>query len=127
MTLDSDFCVSALARALIRTPPEIFNSDSGAQFTSVPLTERLLGHGIRISRDGRGRVFDNIFVERLWRSIKYEEVYIKAYHSVQEAINSLRSYFEFYNRARLHQALNYHTPETVYRQGRKCAAAATSH
>jgi putative transposase len=77
--------------------------------------------------DGRGRVFDNIFVERLWRSMKYEEVYIKDYRSVQEAINSLRRYFEFYNRERLHQALNYQTPETVYRQGRKCAVAATLH
>jgi putative transposase len=127
VTLDSDFCVSALERALICAQPEIFNSDQGAQFTSVAFTERLLVHGIRLSMDGRGRVFDNIFVERLWRSMKYEEVYIKDYHSVQEAINSLRSYFEFYNRERLHQALNYQTPETVYRQGRKCAAAATLH
>jgi putative transposase len=127
VTLDSDFCVSALERALISAQPEIFNSDQGAQFTSVAFTERLLGHGIRISMDGRGRVFDNIFVARLWRSMKYEEVYSKDYRSVQEAINSLRSYWEFYNRERLHHALNYQTPETVYRQGRTGAAAATLH
>jgi putative transposase len=125
VTVDSDFCVSARERARICAQPEIFNSDPGAQFTSVAFTERLLGHGIRLSMDGRGRVFDNIFVERLWRSMKDEDVYIKEYRSVQEAINSLRSYFEFYNRERLHHALNYQTPETVYRQGRTCAAAAT--
>jgi putative transposase len=127
VTLDSDFCVSALERALIRAQPEIVNSDQGAPFTSVAFTERLLVHGIRISMDGRGRVFDNIFVERLWRRMKDEEVYLKDYRSVQEAIHSLRSDFEFYNRERLHQALNYQTPETVYRQGRTCAAAATLH
>jgi putative transposase len=125
VTLDSSFCVSALERALTRAQPEIFNSDQGAQFTSLAFTERLLVRGILISMDGRGRAFDNIFVERLWRSMKYEEVYIKDYRSVQEAINSLRSYFEFYNHERLHQSLNYQTPEAVYRQGQKRAAAAT--
>jgi putative transposase len=125
ITLDSSFCVSALDRALIRAQPAIFNSDQGAQFTSLAFTERLLERRILISMDGRGRAFDNIFVERLWRSVKYEEVYLKDYRSVQEAINGLRSYFEFYNCARLHQSLNYQTPEAVYRQGQKLAAAAT--
>jgi putative transposase len=125
ITLDSSVCVSALERALIRAQPAIFNSDQGAQFTSLAFTERLLEHRILLSMDGRGRAFDNIFVERLWRSVKYEEVYLKDYRSVQEAINGLRSYFEFYNRERLHQSLNYQTPETVYRQGQKLAAAAT--
>ena len=78
-----------------------------------------------ISRDGRGRVFDNIFVERLWRSVKYEEVYLKDYRSVPEAMNGLQGYFEFYNRERIHQALNYQTPAAVYRQGPKCAAVTT--
>jgi putative transposase len=125
VTLDSHFCVSALERALIRTQPEIFNSDQGAQFTSLAFTEPLLARGILISMDGRGRVFDNIFVERLWRSMKYEEVYLKDYRSVPEAIHGLWRYFEFYNSERLHQALNYQTPATVYRQGQKWAAVAT--
>ena len=125
VTLDSHFCVSALERALIRTQPEIFNSDQGAQFTSLAFTEPLLARGILISMDGRGRVFDNIFVERLWRSVKYEEVYLKDYRSVPEAIQGLWRYFEFYNRERLHQALNYQTPATVYRQGQQRAAVAT--
>jgi putative transposase len=125
VTLDSHFCVSALERALIRTQPEIFNSDQGAQFTSLAFTEPLLARGILISMDGRGRVFDNIFVERLWRSMKYEEVYLKDYRSVPAAIHGLWRYFEFYNRERLHQSLNYQTPATVYRQGQKRAAGAT--
>jgi len=125
VTLDSSFCLSALDRALARAQPDIFNSDQGAQFTSLAFTERLLGCGIRISMDGRGRVFDNIFVERHWRSMKYEEVYLKDYRSVLQAIHGLRSYFEFYNRERLHQSLNYQTPAAVYRQGQKRAAVAT--
>ena len=124
-TLDSHFCVSALERALIRTQPEIFNSDPGAQFTSLAVTEPLLARGILSSMDGRGRVFDNIFVERLWRSMKYEEVYIKDYRSAQEAIHGLWGYFEFYHRERLHQSLNDQTPAAVYRQGQKRAAVAT--
>jgi putative transposase len=125
VTLDSHFCVSALERALIRTQPEIFNSDQGAQFTSLAFTEPLLARGILISMDGRGRVFDHIFVERLWRSVKYEEVYLKDYRSVPEAIQGLWRYFEFYNRERLHQSLNYQTPATVYQQGQQRAAVAT--
>jgi len=106
VSLDSSFCVSALERAIQTRQPEIFNSDQGAQFTSLGFTKRLLERGIRISMDGRGRALDNIFVERLWRSVKYEEVYIKDYGSVGEATDGLRRYFEFYNRERLHQSLN---------------------
>ncbi len=116
VTLDSRCCVSALERALIRAQPEIFNADQGVQFTSLAFTKLLLAHGVLISMDGRGRVFDNMFVERLWRSVKYEEVYLKDYRSVPEAINGLQGYFEFYNRERLHQSLNYQTPAAVYRQ-----------
>jgi putative transposase len=117
--------VSARERALTRAQPEIFTSDQGAQFTSLALTERLLVRGILISMDGRGRAFDTIVVERLWRSMKSEEVYLKDSRSVQEASNSLRSSFEFYTHERLHQSLHYQTPEAVYRQGQKRAAAAT--
>jgi putative transposase len=125
VTLDSHFCVSALERALSRRQPEIFTSDQGAQFTSLAFTAPLLAGGILISMDGRGRVFDNIFVERLWRRVKYEEVYLKDYRSVPEAIHGLWRYFESYNRERLHQSLNYQTPATVYRQGQQWAAGAT--
>ncbi len=115
-TLDSDFCISALERALVHAQPEIFNSDQGAQFPSTAFTERLRARGIQISMDGRGRALDNIFVERLWRTVKYEEVYLHDYRSVPEAIRHLGGYFRFYNGERLHQALNDHTPEAVYRQ-----------
>ena len=125
VTLESSFCVAALDRALQQAEPEIFNSDQGSQFTSAAFTERLLQRGIRISMDGRGRAFDNIFVERLWRSVKYEEIYLKDYRSVREAIAGLRAYFEFYNGERLHQSLDYQTPETVYRQGQTRAAVTT--
>lgn len=125
VSLDSSFCVSALEGALSKAQPEIFNTDQGAQFTSLGFTQKLLERGIRISMDGRGRALDNIFVERLWRSVKYEEVYLKDYRSVQEAIEGLRRYFEFYNRERLHQSLNYQTPAAVYRQGRERAAITT--
>ena len=115
-TLDSDFCISALERALVHAQPKIFNSDQGAQFTSTAFTERLRARGIQISMDGRGRALDNIFVERLWRTVKYEEVYLHDYQSVPEAIRRLGRYFSFYNGERLHQALNYQTPDAVYRQ-----------
>ena len=113
-SLESSFCVSALERALTMGKPEIFNSDQGVQFTSQSFTSRLLREGIQISMDGRGRAFDNIFIERLWRSVKYEEVYIKGYSQVKDAMTGLGSYFEFYNQERLHQSLNYRTPEEVY-------------
>ena len=117
VTLEQEFCLSALERALLQARPEIFNSDQGSQFTSAAFTTRLAHEQIKISWDGRGRALDNIFVERLWRSVKYEEVYLKEYRDVREAVAGLKSYFEFYNGERLHQALNYQTPAAVYRQG----------
>jgi putative transposase len=113
-SLESSFCISALARALEVGKPEIFNSDQGVQFRSQSFTSRLLREGIQISMDGRGRAFDNIFIERLWRSVKYEEVYIKGYSQVKDAVTGLGGYFEFYNQERLHQSLNYRTPKEVY-------------
>ena len=124
-TLESSFCVAALERALLHAQPEIFNSDQGAQFTSQMFTERLVQHGIKISMDGRGRALDNIFVERLWRSVKYEEVYLKDYRHVPDAISGLGGYFRFYNGERLHQSLAYQTPAAVYRQGINQAAETT--
>ena len=114
VTLDTQFCLSALDWALQRGKPEIFNSDQGVQFTSKDFTSRLIESGIRISMDGRGRALDNVFVERLWRTVKYEEVYIKDYQSVLEARASLGSFFEFYNNERLHQSLDYCTPMEMY-------------
>ncbi len=114
ITLDTSFCLEALEAALAMAQPEIFNSDQGVQFTSAEFTRRLQSSGIRISWDGRGRALDNVFVERLWRSVKYEEVYLKDYQSVAEAISGLKQYFVFYNQERLHQALNYQTPATVH-------------
>lgn len=114
VTMDSNFCVTALEWALEGQKPEIFNSDQGAQFTSQEFTQRLQQREIRISMDGRGRAMDNIFVERLWRSVKYEEVYLKDYSNVSEAIVSLGNYFRFYNRERPHQSLSYRTPAEVY-------------
>jgi len=114
-TLDTSFCLEALDRALQAAQPEIFNTDQGAQFTSKEWTSRLLRSTIRISWDGRGRALDNIFVERLWRSVKYEEVYIKDYQTVSEARNGLSDYFHFYNYERYHQSLDYKTPFSVYR------------
>ena len=113
-SLDTFFCMSALERALARNTPEIFNSDQGSQFTSEAFTSRLKAAEIRISWDGRGRVWDNIFIERLWRSVKYEEVYLKDYANVTEALRGLDDYFRFYNTQRHHQALGYRTPEQVF-------------
>ena len=113
-TLDGHFCLAALERALARGTPEIFNTDQGAQFTSRAFTSRLDDAGIRISMDGRGRALDNIFVERLWRSVKYEEVYLQDYASMPEAVAGLRTYFRFYNDERLHQSLGYSPPVTVW-------------
>lgn len=114
-TMENDFCLSALDRALQTGRPEIFNSDQGSQFTSNAFTGILKERGIKISMDGRGRALDNIFVERLWRSVKYEEVYLNDYQTVPQAIEGLGRYFSFYNRERLHQSLDYKTPEAVYR------------
>ena len=113
-TLDAFFCVDMLKKALKTARPEIFNSDQGVQFKSDAFTGILEGHCIRISMDGRGRAFDNIFVERLWRTVKYEEVYLKDYSGVRDAKDSLRKYFDFYNNDRPHQSLGYKTPSEVY-------------
>jgi putative transposase len=115
ITLETDFCVAALRRALERGRPEIFNTDQGAQFTSTNFINELKNNEIRISMDGRRRVQDNIFVERLWRTLKYEEVYLKDYETVFEAVEGIRSYFKFYNGERLHQALDYKTPALIYK------------
>ena len=114
-TLDTEFCVTALETALRHGRPEIFNTDQGAQFTSAAFTGRLEAADVRISMDGRGRALDNVFVERLWRSVKYEEVYLKDYAGFIDAARNLAAYFRFYNRERLHQALGYRTPAAVYR------------
>ncbi len=118
-TLDTDFCVAALEQALGKGRPEIFNTDQGAQFTSEAFTALLLEQGVRVSMDGKGRYRDNIFVERLWRSVKYEEVYLKAYQTVAEARVGINAYLEFYNRQRPHQALGYRTPAEVYQNGQE--------
>jgi len=114
-TLHASFCLRALKEALQRFgTSEIFNTDQGSQFTSDEFTEVLLSRVVRISMDGRGRWVDNVFVERLWRSVKYEEVYLRAYGSVSEARRELGGYFEFYNMRRRHQSLDYQTPDNVY-------------
>jgi len=113
ITLDTSFCLETLEAALAMAQPEIFNSDQGVQFTSAEFTHRLESAGIRISWDGRGRALDSIFVERFWRSVKYEEVYVKDYQTVPEAVSSLKQYFAFYNQQHLHQALDYQTPAAV--------------
>jgi putative transposase len=113
--IDATFCVEALAEALSCGRPEIFNSDQGAQFTSEAFTTPLRNSGVAISMDGRGRYLDNIFVERLWRSVKYEEVYLKDYADVWEAERELSCYFRWYNEERPHQSLGYDTPAAVYR------------
>lgn len=115
-TLEADFCVAALDAALRHGRPEIFNSDQGVQFTSADFVERLERENIQVSMDGRGRCFDNIFVERLWRSVKYEEVYLNDYGTVGEARSGLGRYFPFYNGERLHEALAYQTPSAVHWQ-----------
>jgi putative transposase len=114
-TMDVHFCLEVLDEAVARFgAPEIFNSDQGAQFTSEAFTGALKGHGIQISMDGKGRCMDNIFIERLWRSLKYEEVYLKAYDSVAEARQGIDDWMRFYNMARKHQGLADQTPDSVY-------------
>lgn len=115
ITLDLSLCVEALEQALGQGCPEIFNTDQGVQFTSQAFTARLKPGGIRISMDGRGRALDHVFVERLWRTVKQEEVYLHDYQSVQDARQGLVRYFVFYNEERLHQALGYQPPAAVYR------------
>jgi putative transposase len=117
LTMELDFCVEALQCALRRGRPGIFNSDQGSQLTSEKFTGELEARDIAISMDGRGRCMDNIFIERLWRSLKYEEVYLKDYGSVAEAKDSIARYFRFYNHERLHQSLDYRTPAAMYTGG----------
>ena len=116
-TLDADFCVEALEEALSKGRPEIFNTDQGSQFTGEAFTGLLEQYAPRISMDGKGRYTDNIFVERLWRTVKYEEVYLKAYSNAREAKAGLNAYFRFYNTQRPHQALGYRTPAEVFSCG----------
>ena len=113
-TLDADFCVAALEEALSKGTPEIFNTDQGSQFTGESFTRLLKEHGVRISMDGKGSYNDNLFIERLWRTVKYEEVYLKAYEDGREARISLGEYIHFYNTTRPHQSLGYLTPAEVY-------------
>jgi putative transposase len=116
LTLEIDFCLEALERALRWGRPEIFNSDQGSQFTSDKFTGVLAQRGVTISMDGRGRCLDNIFIERLWRSLKYEEVYLREYRRVPEARTGIGNWIHFYNHERFHQSLGYRTPAAVYRE-----------
>ena len=113
-TLTADFCVECLEEALQYGNPEIFNTDQGCQFTSEEFTSVLLNRGIQISMDGRGRALDNIFVERLWRTVKYEDVYLKGYQTIPEAQAGLRDYFDYYNMQRRHSSLEYKTPWMIF-------------
>jgi len=114
-SLTTDFCIEAVEEALQRHgKPEIFNTDQGSQFTSTEFVDLLQGQGIRVSMDGKGRWVDNVFVERLWKSVKYEEVYLHAYDSVSQAQQGLQSYFRFYNERRPHSSLDGKTPDSVY-------------
>ena len=117
-TMDTRFCVEALEEAIARYgAPEIFNTGQGSQFTSEQFTGALNAHGIRISMVGKGRWVDNVFVERLWRSVKYEEIYLKAYETPRQAETEIGRYFCFYNERRRHQGLDNQTPNTVYNMG----------
>ena len=117
-SLDVEFCVVALRRALEKGQPEIFNTDQGVQFSCGEFLAVLESQGIRVSMDGRGRALDNVFVERLWRSLKYEEVYLREYESVIQAVEGIGKWFRFYNQDRPHQGLAYQTPATVYAASR---------
>jgi putative transposase len=115
-SLDGRFCLETLDEALRGGTPEIFNTDQGVQYTARSFTGRLESAGVSVSMDGRGRALDNVFVERLWRSLKYEEVYLKDYRSVAELVSGLTSWFRFYNHERPHQSLKYRTPAEVYQE-----------
>jgi putative transposase len=114
-TLDGSFCLDMLEEALSYSRPEVFNTDQGVQFTAQAWTSRLESAGVAVSMDGRGRCLDNVFVERLWRSLKYEDIYIRCYEAVSELQQGLQRYFGFYNEERPHQSLDYRTPAVVYR------------
>jgi len=122
-TLDASFCVECLEEALKYGKPEIFNSEQGVQFTSTDFTQKLLDKRIRISMDGRGRVFDNIFIERLWRTVKYGNIYIQEYPTIIDAKPGLGAYFNVYNTERFHQSLGYQTPWEVYSGIKFCPPA----
>lgn len=118
-TMEADFCVEALEQALGSNRPRIFNTDQGSQFTSLAFTSMLKDHGVEISMDGKGRCWDNIFIERLWRNVKYEDIYLKHYDTVDQVRQGLSIYFPFYNTERPHQGLGDHTPAEVY-VGQSC-------
>jgi putative transposase len=120
-TLDGEFCLEMLEEALSKGKPEVFNTDQGCQFTALAWTGRLERAGVAISMDGVGRCLDNVFVERLWRTVKYEDVYLKRYETVPGLRAGLKSYFPFYNEERPHQSLDYQAPAFVYRRGRQAA------
>lgn len=114
-TMDAEFCVAALEEAIeVWGTPAIFNTDQGSQFTSDAFVDVLESHSIRISMDGRNRALDNIFVERFWRSLKYEDIYLKDYQTMDELKQGIKRYFDFYNSERFHQSLDYETPDAVY-------------
>jgi putative transposase len=114
-TLDGSFCTEMLEEALRAGKPEVFNTDQGVQFTASAFTGRLESAGVAVSMDGRGRALDNVFVERLWRSVKYDDIYIRGYETVPELHRGMGRYFGFYNEERLHQSLDDRTPAAVYR------------
>jgi len=113
-SLDNSFCLKALSTAIELGKPDIFNTDQGSQFTSEAFTTEVLSNDIKLSMDGRGRAFDNIFIERFWRTLKYEEVYLKEYRAVKDAYEGIYNYLNFYNDKRLHQSLGYRTPKEIY-------------
>ena len=117
-TLDGSFCLELLDEALAQGRPEVFNTDQGVQFTAAAFTARLEAVGVQVSMDGKGRCLDNVFVERLWRSVKYEDVYLRGYEVVPELERGLGRYFRFYNEGRPHQSPEYRTPWEAYRGGR---------
>jgi putative transposase len=116
-TLDGGFCLTALDEALAHAQPEVFNTDQGTQFTAAAFVNRLLDRSIAVSMDGRGRALDNVFIERLWKSVKYQEIYLRSYETVADVEEGLRVYFEKYNHERPHQALDNLTPAKVYEWG----------
>jgi putative transposase len=120
-TLDGNFCLEMLDEALALGRPEVFNTDQGVQFTAEGFTSRLVNAGVAVSMDGKGRCLDNVFVERLWRTVKYEEIYIKGYEAVPPLQIGLGRFFPYYNNERMHQALDYRTPAEVYHAGKTAA------
>jgi putative transposase len=124
-SLETSFCIEALEEALSHGKPEVFNTDQGVQFTSMVFTSILKTRGVSISMDGRGRALDNVFIERVWRTVKYEDIYLKDYDDVDELYKGLTSYMTFYSKERPHQALNYRTPYDVYQSTKASTKAST--